>query len=92
MNTQLTSGAKLYSYTQTENFSSLVLYGTFMFTNLDYIGILDYLIKAILGGVVWFGLKLIADYFTVRVKHHAEQRNKKEVSANANNDKHKQRK
>jgi len=89
MNTPLNTGAKLYSYTQTENFGSLMLYGTFMFTNIDYIGILDYLIKAILGGVVWFGLKLIADYLTVRIKHRAELQNKRDASDNTENRKHK---
>lgn len=87
MNTPLNTGAKLYSYTQTENFGSLMLYGTFMFTNIDYIGILDYLIKAILGGLVWFGLKLIADYLTVRIKHRAELQNKKESGEHHRNTK-----
>lgn len=84
MNTHLSTGAKLYSYAQTENFSSLMLYGTFMFTNLDYVGILDYVIKAVLGGLVWFGLKLIADYFTVRLRHHAELQNKKQQKEHNN--------
>ena len=45
-----------------------------MFAGIDYTGVLDYVIKAILGGFVWFGFKLLQDYYSVRVKERARQK------------------
>lgn len=58
---------KLYQQLQSDNTANLLLYGTFMFTNIDYNGILDYLIKAVLGAIVWFGFKLIQDYYSAKI-------------------------
>ena len=62
---------RFYPHIQTENVSNLFLYGAILFANIDYIGITDYVIKALLGGAVWFGFKLLQDYFSVRVKEKA---------------------
>ena len=59
---------KLYQQIQSDNTSNLLLYGTLMFTNIDYNGIVDYLIKAVLGAVVWFGFKLAQDYYSARLR------------------------
>lgn len=63
---------KLYQEIQGENLSNLMLYGAIMFASIDYIGILDYVIKAILGGAVWFSFKLLQDYFSTKVKNKAK--------------------
>lgn len=63
---------------QSDNVSNLFLYGAIMFANIDYIGIVDYVVKAILGGAVWFGFKLLQDHYSVRVKENARQNLKKE--------------
>ncbi|HSH67496.1 MAG TPA: hypothetical protein VLB84_17260 [Bacteroidia bacterium] len=59
---------KLYQQIQSDNTSNLLLYGTFMFTNIDYNGIVDYLIKAVLGAIVWFGFKLLQDYYSAKLR------------------------
>lgn len=62
---------KLLHHVQQQDTSSLFLYGAIMFANIDYVGIADYLIKAILGGAVWFAFKLMQDYYSVRVRNKA---------------------
>lgn len=69
---------KLLPDIQSDNLSNLFLYGAIMFANIDYIGIADYLIKAILGGAVWFGFKLLQDHFSVKVKESARLALRKE--------------
>jgi hypothetical protein len=54
-----------------------------MFTNIDYNGIVDYLIKAVLGAIVWFGFKLIQAYYSAKIREKIsttvkEQENKTE--------------
>lgn len=66
----------------TSDTSNLFLYGAIMFANIDYIGIADYVIKAILGGAVWFGFKLLQDHFSVRVKENARLVLRKEETKN----------
>jgi hypothetical protein len=44
------------------------LTGTILLANMDYSGLLDYAIKAAIGGVVWLGFKLGADYITEVIK------------------------
>lgn len=62
---------KLFSHIQQQDTSNLFLYGAIMFANIDYVGIADYVIKAILGGAVWFIFKLLQDYYSVRVRNKA---------------------
>lgn len=59
---------KLFQHVHQQDTSNLFLYGAIMFANIDYVGIADYVIKAILGGAVWFGFKLLQDYFSVKVR------------------------
>jgi hypothetical protein len=42
--------------------SQLLLTGTILCANLDYSGLLDYALKAIIGGAIWMGFKLASDY------------------------------
>ncbi len=39
-----------------------MLTGTILLANVDVNGLLDYGLKAFLGGAVWLGYKLAADY------------------------------
>jgi hypothetical protein len=46
----------------TENTSSSIfLTGAIFLANLDFAGLLDYAIKASVGGAIWLGFKLTAD-------------------------------
>jgi hypothetical protein len=42
----------------------MFLYGSILMASVDYIGILDYIIKAVAGGLVWFLFKISQDYFS----------------------------
>ncbi len=46
----------------TSHFSNVLLTGTILLANVDVNGLLDYGLKAFLGGAVWLGYKLAADY------------------------------
>ncbi len=42
--------------------SSVFLTGCILLANLDFTGLLDYAIKAFIGGAIWLGYKVTADY------------------------------
>jgi hypothetical protein len=42
--------------------SGFFLTGTILLANLDYNGLLDYALKAMVGGAIWFVYKLSAEY------------------------------
>lgn len=42
--------------------SSILLTGIVFLANLDFVGLLDYALKAGIGGAIWLGYKLTADY------------------------------
>ena len=42
--------------------SNLLLTGYVFLANLDFTGLLDYAIKALIGGGIWLGYKVTADY------------------------------
>ena len=42
--------------------SSMLLTGCIFLANLDFTGLLDYAIKATIGGAIWLGYKVTADY------------------------------
>lgn len=49
--------------TTQSNFSNVLLTGTLLLANVDVSGLLDYGLKALIGGAIWLGYKLTADYF-----------------------------
>ena len=54
----------------TENTSSSIfLTGAIFLANLDFAGLLDYAIKASVGGAIWLGFKLTADYIDRKRKN-----------------------
>jgi len=73
---------KLFQHIQSDSSSNLFLYGAIMFANIDYVGVLDYVVKAILGGGVWFGFRLLQDYYSVRVRERAKEHLKDQNKAN----------
>jgi len=50
------------------NFSSVMLTGTILLANVDVNGLVDYGLKAFLGGAIWLGYKIAADYWDRRNK------------------------
>ena len=48
--------------TYSESSSSIFLTGCILLANLDFSGLLDYAIKALIGGGIWLGYKAAADY------------------------------
>lgn len=47
---------------QVSRSSNLFLTGAILLANLDFTSIEEYAIKAIIGGAVWMGFKLVGDY------------------------------
>lgn len=52
----------------TTHFSNVLLTGTILLANVDVNGLVDYGLKAFLGGAVWLGYKLTAEYLERRRK------------------------
>lgn len=48
----------------TDSTNHMFLTGAILLANLDFSGLLDYALKAVIGGVIWMGFKLGADYIT----------------------------
>lgn len=44
------------------NGSHVLLTGCILLANLDFTGLLDYALKAVVGGGIWLGFKMAADY------------------------------
>lgn len=42
--------------------SNVFLTGCILLANLDFTGLLDYAVKAIIGGAIWLGYKVTADF------------------------------
>lgn len=49
--------------------SSILLTGVVFLANLDFVGLLDYALKAGIGGAIWLGFKLSADYLERKRKN-----------------------
>jgi hypothetical protein len=55
------------SHTSTDS-SNVFLTGTILLANLDYSGLADYALKALVGGVIWMAFKVGGDYISERIK------------------------
>jgi len=42
--------------------SNMLLTGCVFLANLDFTGLLDYAVKALIGGGIWLGYKMTSDY------------------------------
>lgn len=67
---------KLYQFITTD-INSTFLYLFILFADLDYTSIIDYTIKALIGGGIWFAFKLIGDHFSRKVKQYHKERERK---------------
>ncbi len=56
------------TYSDTNSSASVFLYGAILFANMDYSGLADYAIKALLGGVIWLAFKLTADFLSNKMR------------------------
>lgn len=54
--------------TSTDSTSNMFLTGTILLANLDYSGLADYALKALVGGVIWMSFKVAGDYISERIK------------------------
>ncbi len=63
-----------------ENISSMFLYLVILFANIDYRGLLDYCLKALLGGAIWFGYKIIGEYYLIKIRKDQKEKHKQQQS------------
>lgn len=52
----------------TDSSSNMFLTGTILLANLDYSGLANYAVKALVGGVIWMAFKVAGDYISERLK------------------------
>lgn len=52
----------------TDSSSNMFLTGTILLANLDYSGLADYAVKALVGGVIWMTFRIAGDYISERLK------------------------
>lgn len=67
---------RLYQFL-THNVNSIFLYLFILFADLDYLSIVDYTVKALIGGAVWFGFKIFGDYYAQWLKTRKPRRTDK---------------
>jgi hypothetical protein len=48
--------------------SNMFLTGTILLANMDYSGLTDYAVKALIGGAIWMCFKIAGDYLSERMK------------------------
>jgi hypothetical protein len=63
------------SYTAS-NFGSAFLTGTILLASVDVNGLVDYGLKAMLGGAIWLGYKITADFMDRKRKPKNNEPNK----------------
>jgi hypothetical protein len=51
----------------------IFLYGAILMANLDGSGLMDYAIKAAIGGAIWFVYKITSDYLSEKLKNKKEK-------------------
>ncbi|MFL5763571.1 MAG: hypothetical protein ACJ77K_06470 [Bacteroidia bacterium] len=56
------------SQTGSDNSSNMFLTGTILLANMDYSGLMDYAVKALIGGAIWMAFKITSDYLSERFK------------------------
>ncbi len=54
--------------TTTDSSSNVFLTGSILLANLDFTGLMDYAFKALIGGGIWLGYKITADYIDRKKK------------------------
>ena len=54
--------------THSDQSSSLFLTGTILLANMNYSDLMDYAVKALIGGAIWMGFKLMGDFISNKLK------------------------
>lgn len=49
--------------------SHLYLTGTILLANMNYSDLMDYAIKAFIGGAIWLGFKLVGDHLANKISN-----------------------
>jgi hypothetical protein len=48
--------------------SNVLLTGVILLANVDFAGLTDYALKAVIGGGIWLAFKLASDYLETKIK------------------------
>jgi hypothetical protein len=52
----------------TDGTGNMLLTASILFANIDYSSLMDYAIKAIVGGAIWMAFKIGGEYFSEKIK------------------------
>jgi hypothetical protein len=55
------------THNHTDSNSNLFLTGSILLANLDYSGLTDYAVKAVIGGMIWMVFKVAGDWISRKV-------------------------
>jgi hypothetical protein len=58
---------KSINKTESDGLTNHFLTGAILFANLDYSGLSDYAVKAVLGGAIWMAFKLAGDVISYKL-------------------------
>jgi hypothetical protein len=64
---------KLYQFLFSDP-SGAMLYLFILFADLDYTSIVDYTVKALIGGGIWFAFKLLGDHYQHKIRHYHKRK------------------
>ena len=61
---------KIMNTSSTQNNISIFLLGAILniLAAVDYVSLVDYSLKAILGGIIWLGFKILAEHLTMKMR------------------------
>lgn len=59
---------KLYQLMVSEHIGAVSLYLVIILAGIDYTSILDYALKAALGSGIWFGFRMLGDYYSAKIR------------------------
>lgn len=54
--------------------SSVFLTGAILFANMDYSGLMDYALRAAIGGAIWMAFKIATDYMSQKMNNNKPKR------------------
>lgn len=64
---------KLYQMLISENISGSILYLIILLANIDYVGLLDYALKAIIGSLAWFVFRVLGERYIQKIRNGANK-------------------
>jgi hypothetical protein len=70
---------KFIQFLISDQISPTILYLIIVFANIDYVGVLDYSIKAIIGSAVWFGFRALGDFTSQKIKRNFNHKKEKQA-------------